>query len=250
MNHPLARALYSAGLDTIDVAARLGVDPKTVSRWLTGRPPYPRHRAALVELTGWTTRDLWPELTHPAPTEPGTHEVRLTYAHRSAVPVDTWRRHFATAEQEIAILAYSGLFLAEDTTTVRLLRDKARDGVQVRIALGDPTGRHITRRGAEERIGDIMAARIRHALHLYAPMADAPAATVRLHDTTLYNSIYRADDNLLVNTHAYGCPAAHAPVLHLRRRHDDGMAAAYLDSFERVWATARPANQIPAPTGS
>ncbi|TDD13441.1 XRE family transcriptional regulator, partial [Actinomadura sp. KC06] len=26
------------------VAARLGVDPKTVHRWVAGRLPYPRHR--------------------------------------------------------------------------------------------------------------------------------------------------------------------------------------------------------------
>jgi hypothetical protein len=57
----------------------------------------------------------------------------------------------------------------------------------------------------------------------------------------LYNSIYRADDELLVNTHAYGCPASHAPVFHLHRTGDDGMAATYLSSFERVWAAARSA---------
>lgn len=123
------------------------------------------------------------------------------------------------------------------------MRDKARAGVRVRIALGDPAGRHVARRSAEEGIGDIMVARIRNALHLYASLADEPGVALRLHDTILYNSIYRADDELLVNTHAYGCPAAHAPVLHVRRTRDDGMAATYLDSFERVWARARPAEQ-------
>ena len=33
-----------------------------------------------------------------------------------------------------------------------------------------------------------------------------------LHRTVLYNSIYRADDQLLVNQHTYGIPAAQAPV--------------------------------------
>ena len=60
MKHPLARALRGAGIAPVDVAARLQVDPKTVQRWLAGRLPYPRHRAALVELTGWPSRDLWP----------------------------------------------------------------------------------------------------------------------------------------------------------------------------------------------
>ena len=62
MKHPLVRAVRSVGLDAADVAARLGVDPKTVQRWFGGRVPYPRYRAALVDLTGWTERDLWPDV--------------------------------------------------------------------------------------------------------------------------------------------------------------------------------------------
>jgi hypothetical protein len=84
-----------------------------------------------------------------------------------------------------------------------------------------------------------MAARIRHALVLYRPLTDHPGIELRLHDTILYNSIYRADDDLLVNPHVHGCPAAHAPVLHLHKVDDQGMAATYVDSFERVWASAR-----------
>jgi hypothetical protein len=57
----------------------------------------------------------------------------------------------------------------------------------------------------------------------------------------LYNSIYIADDELMVNAHAYGCPASHAPVLHLHRTRPEGMAATYINSFERVWATTRDA---------
>jgi predicted metal-dependent hydrolase len=56
----------------------------------------------------------------------------------------------------------------------------------------------------------------------------------------LYNSIYRADDDLLINPHAYGIAAAHAPVLHVRRVQDGGMASTYLESFERVWMSGAP----------
>ncbi|WP_338324695.1 hypothetical protein [Nonomuraea polychroma] len=56
----------------------------------------------------------------------------------------------------------------------------------------------------------------------------------------LYNSIYRADDQLLVNTHVYGTPAGNAPVLHLRKVHGGDIVATYIDSFERVWAGAAP----------
>lgn len=37
-----------------------------------------------------------------------------------------------------------------------------------------------------------------------------------MHSTTLYNSIFRADDELLINTHVCGSPAANSPVVHIR----------------------------------
>ena len=117
---------------------------------------------------------------------------------------------------EIAILAYSALFLAEDTGILRILADKGRAGVSVRIALGDPDGPNVAERGEEEGIGDAMAAKIRNALTLYRPLCAVENIEIRLHRTVLYNSIYRADDQLLVNQHTYGIPAAQAPVFCLR----------------------------------
>jgi hypothetical protein len=73
-------------------------------------------------------------------------------------------------------------------------------------------------------------------------LAAEPGVELRLHDTILYNSIYRADDDLLINAHVYGRPAAHAPVLHLRRSRDNGMAATYIASFERAWCESRTAS--------
>ena len=241
MNHPLARALRGVGLDVVGVASRLAVDPKTVRRWLTGRVPYPRHRAALASLTGWTERDLWPHAVHTVDQRnQALGEVIAVYPHRSAVPGDAWRRLFARAEHAIDILVYSGLALAENATALRAIRDRARNGVRVRLLLGDPDGEQVARRGTDERIGgDMMGARIRNALLLFGPLAEEPGVELRLHDTVLYNSIYRADRAMLVNTHAHGAPASHAPVLHLRDAGPDSMVATYLDSFERVWSGAR-----------
>jgi hypothetical protein len=239
MNHPLARALRGAGVDTQDVAARLDVDPKTVGRWLAGRMPYPRHRTALARITGWAVDDLWPSVARPVKPDMAADEVRTVYSHRSTVPADAWARLFLRAEREISVLAYSALFLAEDSAAQRVLCEKARTGVRVRVALGDPAGRHVARRGGEEGIDSVMTARIRNALLLHRPLASEPGVWIRLHDTVLYNSIYRADDEFLVNAHVYGVPASHSPVLHLCRSNSGGMAETYLDSFERVWATAR-----------
>ena len=240
MRHPLARAFGGAGLNAVDVAARLGVDPKTVARWLAGRTPYPRHQAMLANLTGWSVDQLWPDASRRAETDQASADLGAVYPHRSAIGLDLWRHVFARADHEIGVLVYSGLFLAEDVAVQRIWRDKARRGVRIRFVLGDPASTHVQQRGADEGIADVMAVRIRNALALLQPLVGEPGVDLRLHDTVLYNSIYLTDDDLIVNTHVYGRPASHAPVLHLRRGQDDGMTATYLDSFERVWSTARP----------
>jgi len=53
----------------------------------------------------------------------------------------------------------------------------------------------------------------------------------------LYNSLYQADGQLFVNQHAYGVPAAHAPVFCFRQSGRGDMVRPYLDSFQRVWAS-------------
>jgi hypothetical protein len=84
-----------------------------------------------------------------------------------------------------------------------------------------------------------MATKIRNALTLYRPLCAVENIEIRLHRTVLYNSIYCTDDQLLVNQHAYGIPAAQAPVFWLCDT-GGGMAALYLDSFEYVWDSSPP----------
>ncbi|MGH3305966.1 MAG: XRE family transcriptional regulator [Streptosporangiaceae bacterium] len=235
MNETLRRALFRARLSEEEVASRLVVDPKTVRRWIDGRVPYPRHRWALADILHVSERDLWPDLTpnpdsafHPA-------EIVAVYPHRWAVPREAWQQLFEGARHEIGILGYSSLFLAEDSGLLDILTARAKAGVAIRIALGDPDCPRVAERGAQEGIDDAMAAKIRNALALYRPLRDAGKAEIRLHRTVLYNSIYRADQHMLVNQHAYGIPAAHAPVLHLYRSAGSDMFGSYSASFERVW---------------
>jgi hypothetical protein len=65
--------------------------------------------------------------------------------------------------------------------------------------------------------------------------ANHPGIKIKLHSTTLYNSIYWFDDDMLVNTHAYGVPAHFAPVLHLRHLSSGTLFQTYARSFDRVW---------------
>lgn len=230
--------MFHARLDEEDVAARLGVDPKTVRRWIEGRLPYPRHRWALANLLRADEADLWPEIGAARAVRSRPEELRAVYAHRWAVPREVWRNLFDSAKREIGVLAYSGLFLAEDADILGIFAAKARSGVRVRIALGDPNSPNVAERGAQEGIDESMAAKIRNALVLYRPLLRVDRVGIRLHRTVLYNSIYRADDELVVNQHAYGILAAHGPVMDLRYRGSSDMASAYINSFERVWASA------------
>ncbi|MEO3804880.1 XRE family transcriptional regulator [Nonomuraea sp. B1E8] len=237
MNDNLRHALTNARLQPADVAARLAVDPKTVHRWLNGRIPYPRHRWAIADLLHVDEADLWPDAAqhHRVISD----EVQAVYPHRWAVPQHTWRHHFESATREIGVLTYSGLFLAEDTGLIRLLAAQAQAGVNVRILLGDPEASAVAARGIDEAIGaSVMAARVTNALTLYRAVLGSGKAEIRLHGTVLYNSIYRADDSLLINTHAYGTPAAQAPVIHLRATEQQAAVDTYLASFERVWTAA------------
>ena len=236
IGEPLRRALIGARLRDIDVAKTLGVDPKTVQRWLAGRVPHSRHRWSVADLLSLHEYDLWPHLADVPSIDP---EVYATYPHRGSVSRDTWRALFGNAQAEIGVLVYSGLFLAEDVELVRLFAEKARTGVAVRILLGDPTSPHVDQRGNDEGIHDAMAAKIRNAIALYRPLLTA-GVQIRLHATVLYNSLYRGDDEMLINQHIHGIAAAYAPVLHLRRRTDDGLFSTYIDSFERVWTPAPP----------
>ncbi|GAB3429087.1 helix-turn-helix domain-containing protein [Flindersiella endophytica] len=240
MNETLRRAILAKGLTEEDVATALKVVPKTVRRWINGRTPFARFRIALSNLLDVDEEELWPELRIARAARSRPDEVKAVYPHRWSVTREAWRNLFASAEREIGILAYSGLFLAEDAEILGILADKARAGVKVRICLGDPTSPHVAERGTEEGIGDAMAAKIRNALALYRPLLDVDGVRLRLHRTVLYNSLYLTDDELLVNQHAYGIPAAHSPAFHLQRTEGDDMYASYLESFKRIWTSAQP----------
>lgn len=85
-----------------------------------------------------------------------------------------------------------------------------------------------------------MAAKIRQVQQYYNRLEGVPGVQVRYHETTLYNSIYRFDDEMLVNMHVLGFPAPHAPVMHLRRLSGGDLFGTYADSFDRVLSASWP----------
>jgi transcriptional regulator with XRE-family HTH domain len=240
-NERLRAALLERGLTPVALGDEIGVDHKTVERWLSGRVPYRRHRYAVASHLQLDEAYLWPgALSREQVAAASDSEVLAIYPHRSDVPRDAWERLFSSAERDIGVLVYAGLFLAEDAAAKKVLADRARAGVRVRMLLGDPDSEQVAERGANEGVDDAMAAKIRNALVLYRALRGTEGVEFRFHQTILYNSIYHADDQLLVNTHVYGVTAALAPVWHLRKVAGGEIAGTYLDSFERVWDTGVP----------
>jgi transcriptional regulator with XRE-family HTH domain len=238
VNETLYGALLRAGLSEQDVAVRLQVDPKTVRRWLEGRVPQLRHRWALASILGQDGADLWPQVRAARAARSRPAEICAVYPNRQAVPAQVWQALFESAKHEIGILSRSGLFLAEDAGILAILVRKAQAGVSARICLADPDGPETAERDQVPGAGGVSAARVRSALARYEPLRQSSGAQVRLHRAIFYNSIYRADDQLLVSQHAYGIPGARTPVLHLQKTEDDDVAATYLESFERIWIGA------------
>ncbi|MFF4413863.1 XRE family transcriptional regulator [Streptosporangium sp. NPDC001559] len=241
-NERLRTALLERGTTIVELAEAVEVDAKTVERWITqGRIPYRKHRFAVAKLLGVEEAYLWPDaLTPQQAAAVSGSELVTVYPHRWAVPKDTWERLFSTAQEEIGVLVYSGIFIAQDTGIMRTFAKKAEAGVRVRVLLGNPDALEVAPRGADEGLGDGMAAQTRMALTLYRPLQQVEGIEIRLHHTILYNSIYRGDDQLLVNTHVYGKFATDAPVMHLRKVAGGDMVSTYTDSFEAVWAGATP----------
>lgn len=246
-NDRLRDALNSQGLTPADLAAELSVDPKTVERWITvGRTPYPKYRHLIAARRRESQAYLWPNaLSDDQRHQVAESEIVRVYPRRGAVPADLWPRLFDAATAYIDVLVYAALFLPEQhPQLLTALCTKAEAGVRLRLLLGDPNCKAVAQRGVDEGIGEAVAVKIRNVAGFYRPHAEHGCVDIRFHDTTLYSSIYRFDDEMLVNNHIYGLPAAHAPAMHLRRLSAGDLFDTYSNTFERIWAAATPWSEV------
>lgn len=244
VNERLHSVLAQRGVAPESLAEACEVDPKTVGRWLGGRIPHPRHRFRVAQHLRVEESFLWPAPPSRS-NRPGTGspagELVDTHQNRASVPRDTWLSLLRGAQRQIDVLVFSGTFFAQTNPHVaKMLVERAATGTRVRLCFGDSSGHAVAVRGREEGIGDTLAAKIRASLTYYRPLLSESGCEVRLHDTTLYNSLFRYDDDLLVNPHIWGRPASANPIFHLRRVDATGWFDDYAQSFDAVWAGAQP----------
>ena len=247
-NERLRAALLKKGLTPAQLAERVRVDTKTAERWISGvRAPYRKHRFAVATLLGVDEAYLWPTaLNRNQVSAASESEILSVYPHRWMVTRDLWARHFTDAEESIDMLTMAGLFIAEDSGTVRAFREKAEAGVRIRLLISDPDSDAVALREQEEDTGPgVVAARVRNVLALLRPLRGVDGIEFRLHSACLYASIFRSDDDLIVTPHVYGMAGSNAPVLHLRKIPGGDLVSLYRDSFEKVWNDARPLESGP-----
>ncbi|MFE5770904.1 helix-turn-helix domain-containing protein [Streptomyces sp. NPDC056485] len=240
-NERLRSTLLAKGMTIQQLADSIGVNAKTVERWITqGKIPYRRHQYAVAAALDVGVTTIWnDERAVESSADLSKAEIVTIYPHRHMVPSGLWREMYDRAEAYVDVLVYAGLWLSEDPEFHKLLKGKASNNAQVRLLLGDPGCDAVQQRGIDEG-HRIMDGKIRNALMNYRPLlASHPDIGIRLHDATLYNSLFRADDEMLVNTHVYGIGAYLAPVLHLRRLPGGGLFDTYANSIEQTWGRAR-----------
>ena len=246
-NERLRSVLTEAGMSTTRVAAEVGVDPKSVERWITlGRIPRAQHRAKIAAVLGCEQSMLWPEAAVEVPGSAGGELVTL-YPARREVPVAVWKSLMTSTRSELAVQAFAATFLPDQVMDMGAeLVKLAERGVRVRVLLGDPDGAAVKLRALEEN-GTGLAGRISLVLTYITRAVEHPKVQVRLHDHTLYASLFRFDDDVLVNPHIWGSPAGNNPLLHFRRQPDGPLTSPWLTGFERVWQQALPLTVWPRP---
>ncbi|MFF4590963.1 XRE family transcriptional regulator [Streptomyces sp. NPDC001388] len=244
-NERLRAAMAAGGWTYNALADKVEVDPKSVERWVNlGRTPRRATAMLAAETLGEDVHALWPSLRQARPARAVSPELVALYDQRADVPVSTFVDLLSQAREQIDVLVYAAVFLHEAYPRLNeLLKERAAEGCAVRIAVGDADSSNVQQRGEEEKFGHGIQSRCRLALMHYRPLVGVPGIEVRTHATTLYNSIYRADDQALVNAHVWGVNAYSAPVWHVRRSKAGSMFDTYAHSFDAVWATATPVRE-------
>ncbi|MEV7600584.1 helix-turn-helix transcriptional regulator [Kitasatospora sp. NPDC089797] len=244
-NERLKSVMVSGGWTCAALAEKAGVDTKSVERWANqSRTPRLGTARLAAEALGEDMFALWPSLRQPRAARAISPELVALYEQRADLPVSVFIDLLGKAAERIDVLVYAAVFLHEAYPRLNdLLRERAADGCVVRIALGDADSENVRQRGEEERFGHGIESRCRLALMHYGPLIGTPGIEIRTHGTTLYNSLYRADDELLVNAHVWGVNAFGAPVWHLRRTGAGTMFDTYASSFDAVWSAAQPVEE-------
>lgn len=237
----LADQMQKQRINVRDLASRAGCDERTIMRALNGETtPQLRVAESIATVLECDAEDLWPRVVSGATIHASGLWIRM-FPSRAEVPIELWRDVLSEASSRIDICMYGGTFLFDNVHGfLRIVREAADRGTQVRITVGDPGSASVHRRGTEEGIGEALAGRCRMTLSRLEPLDGVHGIELRIHAEPLYVTMFFLDDVLYANHHILGSPAGDNPVFEIPRGADAELWQNYTDSFERVWSGARP----------
>lgn len=228
-NENLKRALTEAGMPPGQFADIVGVDPKTVERWITGRTPRPRHRHDVARALELSQQQLWPETVarssgNGSPPVTGTPSAGLEPV---GEVVGAWGRFtdpgvpdlgqlVAAARQRIDV-CHEGRLFALPAAVIDAIRDRAEAGCQVQILTYWPTRE-------------------------LAALVGVRGIELWLSNPSKDTCLIRCDDDMLVLL-AFAVDGGSPPAaIHVRHQTDGGLFDRYLEhlDLERAGPNAIP----------
>ena len=219
-NEHLRTAITRSGLTLEEFADIVGVDVKTVQRWL-GRPRSVRgNRARVAGALDTTEHALWPDAV-PVPTTTEAQRADDTRDRRRNRGI--WARHRprrpgpsdrSFAQPSSGSRSPSPTSHPSQPSSSYSARAPPTDA-QARILIEDP----------DEQI---------------EPLLGIDAIEIRASPSRENHVIYRADDEMLLVLTRIGSASASPPIIHLRRQADGGLFDRLADDFDDRWLEATP----------
>jgi len=240
-NLALRQAMIDAKMTEQALARRVGVDEKTVARWVQdSRVPHPRHRWAACEVLEVDEAVLWPEAIRAAIKTGPDREVVAVYPYRSACPASLWRKLITDAKSAITFAGYTSYFLwIEQPNLGVALRRKATQGCRVRFLVGDP-GSEVTRHREEvEATSLTVSTRIAVTLDELRKLRGTDGIEARFSDRHIALSVFAFDNDMIITPHLANLVGHNSPTFHFRRRQDDGVFDRFALHVQSLWDDGR-----------
>ncbi|MFG3718233.1 XRE family transcriptional regulator [Streptomyces massasporeus] len=221
-----------------------------MERWIgnADHVPHARTRATVCAYLGVSEEMLWPKAVKTAVKTGPDKEVVSVYPYRSACPKAVWAELVSAAEKEIFFGGYTNYFLFLEQPHFHLtLQRKLEQGVRVRFLLGEPDSEVTRAREAIEDTPLSVSMRIRIAQDNLGKVPPHEGLEVRYtapEDATNHVglSVFRFDQDALVCPHLARLVGHDSPMMHLRRRDENGMFDRFAEHAEELWDRGRPAD--------
>lgn len=249
-NERLRAALRDAGIDSDRLAELIGVDVKTVGRWLTGPGgPTPRHRAAVARALGRSELELWPENRDRA-ADDLRREILGVWGGVDDVRASDWRVLLRQASGQIDLLGHRLDQILGAQGVPDLLSEKASAGCRVRVLLPAPDSLWLAEAARssgnadEDYIGRTELHRqVELAIGYLQPLLEQPGINAHVSHAELSMSILRFDQDMLLTLALAGAKPGQQPLFHLQRKSEAGMfdrLAAHQDALHRTGSPIDP----------